>query len=100
MDLAVVAVPNAFHATVAVDLLDAGVHVLVEKPMARSVPECDEMLAAAERSGAVLAVGHDFRHYPVARFAHDLLAGGLLGPVLAVAVQQSAGAGWPAVSAS
>ncbi|MGI3785725.1 MAG: Gfo/Idh/MocA family protein [Janthinobacterium lividum] len=98
VDLAVVAVPNAFHAAVAVDLLQAGVNVLVEKPMARSVEECDQMLASAAGSGAVLAVGHDFRHYPVARFARGLLAGGLLGPVLDVEVQQSAGAGWPAVS--
>jgi len=98
IDVAVVAVPNAFHAAVAGDLLKAGVHVLVEKPMARSVAECDQMLAAAAESGAVLAVGHDFRHYPVARFARDLFQGGLLGPVLEVEVQQSAGAGWPAVS--
>src|SRR5688572_2191298 len=61
IDLALVAVPNAFHETVTVDLLRAGIHVLVEKPMARSAAECDRMLAAAAESGAVLAVGHDFR---------------------------------------
>jgi predicted dehydrogenase len=98
VDLAVVAVPNAYHAEVAVDLLQAGLHVLVEKPMARSVAECDQMLAAASASGAVLAVGHDFRHYPVARFARALFAGGLLGPVARVDVWQSAGGRWPAVS--
>ena len=56
------------------------------------------MLAAASASGSVLAVGHDFRHYPVARFARDLFAAGLPGPVLRVDAWQSAGGRWPAVS--
>jgi predicted dehydrogenase len=98
VDLAIVAVPNAFHAAVAVDLLRAGVHVLVEKPMGRSFAVCYGMLAAASASGAVLAVGHDFRHYPVARFARDLFDAGLLGTVRRVDVWQSAGGRWPAVS--
>jgi predicted dehydrogenase len=98
VDLAVLALPNALHAPVAVDLLTAGVHVLVEKPMARSLDECDRMLRAASATGAVLAVGHDFRHYPIARFAYDLFADGLLGAVLGVDIQQSAGSRWPAVS--
>ena len=98
VDLAIVAVPNAFHAPVAIDLLRAGVPVLVEKPMARSGAECDLMLAAASAGGVVLAVGHDFRHYPVARFARDLFAAGMLGTVLSVDVEQSAGGRWPSVS--
>jgi predicted dehydrogenase len=73
VDLAIVAVPNAMHEPVSVDLLTAGVHVLVEKPMARTVAECDRMIAAARSTGALLAVGHDFRHFPIARFARDLL---------------------------
>jgi predicted dehydrogenase len=98
VDLAIVAVPNAFHAPVAIDLLRAGVHVLVEKPMARSGAECDLMLAAASSSGVVLAVGHDFRHYPVARFARDLFAAEVLGTVLSVDVEQRAGGRWPSAT--
>ena len=61
VDLAVVAVPNAFHVTVATDLMRAGVDVLVEKPMARTVAECDEMTpspasaVACSRSGTTSA---------------------------------------------
>jgi predicted dehydrogenase len=98
IDLAVVAVPNAFHEQVAVDLLQAGVHTLVEKPMARSAAECDRMIAAAGTAGAVLAVGHDFRYFPIAKYARDLFAGGLLGKVRRVDVRQSAGGRWPYTS--
>lgn len=97
VDLALVAAPNAVHEAVAVDLLRSGVHVLVEKPMARTVAECDRMLAAAG-PGVVLAVGHDFRHYPVARFGRAAFAAGLVGEVRSVDVRQSAGGRWPAVS--
>ena len=100
VDLALVAVPNAHHASVAADLLRAGVHVLVEKPMARTVAECDRMVAAAAGSGRILAVGHDFRHYPVAHYARELFHSNLLGAVRAVDVRQSTGLGWPAVSAT
>lgn len=99
IDAAVLAVPNDAHAPVAIDLLNAGVHVLVEKPMARTVAECDRMIAAAASTGAVLAVGHDFRHFPIAQFARTYLASGSLGEVRRVDLQQSAGTRWPARTA-
>lgn len=49
IDAVVIATPNLLHAPQAIACLEAGVHVLVEKPMARSVAECDAMLAAANR---------------------------------------------------
>jgi len=98
VDLALVAAPNAVHERIAVDLLSAGVHVLVEKPMARSAAECDRMIEAAAATGAVLSVGHAYRHYPVARFAHELFAAGALGAVRRVDVRQNAGGRWPAAS--
>ena len=98
VDAAIVAVPNEDHADVAAELLRAGVHVLVEKPMAVDVVECDRMMAAASSTGTVLAVGHDFRHFPIATFARHLFAAGALGPVRAVDVRQTAGTRWPACS--
>jgi predicted dehydrogenase len=98
IDAALVAVPNAWHEPVASDLLRAGVHVLVEKPMARTTAECDRMLAAAAERSAVLAVGHDFRYFPVAGFARGFFAAGLLGEIRRVDLRQSAGGRWPYAS--
>jgi predicted dehydrogenase len=58
VDAVSVAVPTEAHAEVARPLLEAGIHVLVEKPMTRSIEEADRLLAAARDSGAMLAVGH------------------------------------------
>ena len=64
VDAVTVAVPTDRHHAVAVPLLERGVSVLVEKPMARSLDEADEMIAAARAGGAVLAVGHTERFNP------------------------------------
>ena len=98
VDAVLVAAPNAVHERIAVPLLSAGVHALVEKPMARTAVECDRMRAAAASGGALLAVGHDFRHFPVARFAKELFASELLGSVQRVELRQSAGGRWPYAS--
>lgn len=58
VDAVSVAVPTEAHADIAGPLLEAGIHVLVEKPMTRSLAEADGLLAAAAKSGARLAVGH------------------------------------------
>ena len=64
VDAVSIAVPTAAHLEVALPFLERGVAVLVEKPMARSLREAEEMIAAAQRGGAVLAVGHTERYNP------------------------------------
>ncbi len=64
VDAVTLAVPTECHHAVAVPLLERGISVLVEKPMARSLDEADEMIAAATTAGAVLAVGHTERYNP------------------------------------
>jgi predicted dehydrogenase len=61
VDAVTVAVPTELHRDVALPFLERGIAVLVEKPMARSLTEADELVAAARASGAVLAVGHTER---------------------------------------
>lgn len=58
IDGAVIAVPTQFHTEAAIQLVEHGVHVLVEKPIAPTVADAEAIIAAAERAGVVLAVGH------------------------------------------
>jgi len=64
VDAVTIAVPTEQHRDVALPFLERGVAVLVEKPMARSLAEAHELVAAARASGALLAVGHTERHNP------------------------------------
>jgi predicted dehydrogenase len=64
VDAVTVAVPTELHRDIAMPFLERGISVLVEKPMARSLAEADEMIAAARASGATLAVGHTERYNP------------------------------------
>ena len=56
LDLVSIATPPGTHCELTIQALEAGVHVIVEKPMAPSVEECDRMLEAQSRSGALLSV--------------------------------------------
>ena len=56
IDLVSIASPPFLHAEIAIDCLNAGKHVLVEKPMANSLEECDAMIAAAKKNGRILSV--------------------------------------------
>ena len=64
VDLVVVSVPTESHALVTLPLIGAGVHALVEKPLAQTVAEADALIAAATAAGVVLAVGHSERFNP------------------------------------
>lgn len=64
VDAVTIAVPTELHRDIALPFLERGIAVLVEKPMARSLDEADEMIAAARASGAVLGVGHTERFNP------------------------------------
>jgi myo-inositol 2-dehydrogenase/D-chiro-inositol 1-dehydrogenase len=61
IDAVVVAVPNHLHAEIGVAALDAGKHVLLEKPMALRLAQCDALIEAAARAGRVLTIGHELR---------------------------------------
>jgi predicted dehydrogenase len=64
IDAASVAVPTEAHCEIACGLLEAGVHVLVEKPISRTLAEADQMIEAAKRGNAILQVGHLERFNP------------------------------------
>lgn len=64
VDAVCLAVPTEAHCEIGCELLKAGVHVLVEKPISRSLEEADKMIGAARESGALLQVGHLERFNP------------------------------------
>ena len=73
VDAVTIAAPTEIHRSLAVSFLQARVPVLVEKPMARSLDEADEMIEAAADAGVVLAVGHTERFNPALAVARPLL---------------------------
>ena len=95
IDLAIVALPNHLHATVSTELLRAGFHVLVEKPMALSVAQCDEMLAAAEEGHALLAVGMMRRFNHGSRFVKSAIDSNLIGRIRSIDMRDGHIYEWP-----
>ena len=73
VDAVTIAVPTEAHRDIAIPFLDAGIPVLVEKPMARSLREADELITAAQKANVVLAVGHTERFNPAVEAARPLL---------------------------
>jgi predicted dehydrogenase/nucleoside-diphosphate-sugar epimerase len=76
--------PPASHARLAIEALEMGCDVFVEKPMAPTAAECDEMIAAAHQNGRTLSVNHSAKDDPVVVRALELLRRGVCGDVLAV----------------
>jgi predicted dehydrogenase len=98
VDAAIVAVPHHLHAPIAIDLLRNGIHVLVEKPMALHSRDCDDMIAAARESGAVLAVGLVRRFQDPLRFVKALLDAGVLGDIANVDLREGKAFTWKVAS--
>jgi predicted dehydrogenase len=84
LDAVDICMPHDAHAPIAVAAAEAGLHVLVEKPMATSLAGCFEMVAAAERAGVTLMVAQNQRYLPTYRAAKAVLDSGELGPILAL----------------
>lgn len=84
IDALVVATPTAYHFDVARDALEAGKHVLVEKPVTPTVAQAEDLIRLARKAGRVLAVGHVERHNPVVRWTKETLAKGSLGAVVSL----------------
>jgi predicted dehydrogenase len=84
VEAVVIALPTHLHAAAAVAALERGVHVYVEKPLARGLEEGAEVLAAWRASGAVGASGFNFRCHPLHMEARTRIAGGDIGKPLAM----------------
>ena len=89
-DVLIIGTPHPLHADAAVRAAEAGVHVLVEKPLAASLADCDAMLAAARKGGVTLGVISQRRFYePVQRMKRAIDEGKIGVPALGVFIQYS-----------
>lgn len=73
--------PNIWHAPMTIAALEAGKHVLCEKPMATTLQEAEQMNARAEQCGKILMIGHNQRFVPSHQKAKEMIAGGKLGKI-------------------
>ena len=82
VNIVIVATTNDALATVALVALEAGKHVLVEKPAARNVSEVNSLIEAAAKSSAKARVGFNHRYHPALQKARELVDSGALGPLM------------------
>jgi predicted dehydrogenase len=84
MDAVVISTPNHLHAPMTLDSMNAGLHVLVEKPMCNTMDEANQMVETAAKTGRKLHVGYNYRWRPQYQKIKQILDAGELGKVLYV----------------
>jgi predicted dehydrogenase len=84
VDAVYISLPNHLHAEWTIRAINAGVHVLCEKPFALTLEEVDQMISASRSTGCVLAEAFMYRHHPQAKIAGDFVRQGNLGDLLFV----------------
>ncbi|WP_088103255.1 Gfo/Idh/MocA family protein [Halalkalibacter urbisdiaboli] len=84
VDAVIICTPNKFHAEITIAALDAGVHVLCEKPMALNAKECEKMIEAAKKSGKVLSIAYHYRYMKDSQAAKRVILENEIGePIVA-----------------
>ena len=91
IDLVTVATPNSTHYAITKAFLEAGIHVLCEKPMTVTVDEAEDIAATAKRTGAICAVNYGYTGYALVRHMRAMIARGDLGKVRLIVVEFSHG---------
>jgi len=99
VDIVDICLPTDKHADYAIEALQAGHHVLCEKPMALSLADADRMIAAAEQTGRLLMIAQCIRFWPEYQFLRDTVRSGTLGALLSLnLIRIGATPGWSARS--
>lgn len=82
--VAIVATQDEAHVEPALAAIAAGYHVLLEKPMAVTAPDCVRLIVAAEDAGVLLQIGHVLRYTQFYAKVHELVAGGAIGDLMTI----------------
>jgi predicted dehydrogenase len=91
IEAAVVITPPQFHAEISAAFLEAGIHVLCEKPMTSTLEQAENIARVAEESDAMFTVTHCYTGYPMVREARELIRSGALGRITLIEGQFAAG---------
>ena len=91
VDFVSIVTPNHLHYPMASALLEAGIHVVCDKPMTFDVAEARRLRTRVERSGCVFALSHNYTGYPMVKLARDLVRKGELGRVRKIVVEYPQG---------
>lgn len=94
---AIVAVPNRFHNPVAIEAMRLGMDILVEKPLAQSSVEAQEMIQTATETGRILAVNQTRRLFATSAFVRDAVLNGSYGALKSVRYEEGAQFNWASV---
>jgi predicted dehydrogenase len=87
IDAVAIVTPNHMHHGPAKAFLDAGIHVICDKPMTTTVEEADELVRAVERTGLIFGLTHNYTGYPMVREARAMVETGALGAIRVVQVE-------------
>jgi predicted dehydrogenase len=87
IDVVAIVTPNHMHAPVALQFLRRGIHVICDKPLTATLAEAKKLAKAAEASGLIFALTHNYTGYPMIRQAKAMVAGGDLGEIRVVQVE-------------
>lgn len=97
LDAVSITLPTHLHMKTAISALQAGCHVLCEKPMALNIDQCDQMIAAAQQTGKTLQIGQCIRFWPEYAYAKNIVETGKYGPCIAATFTRlSSPPGWSA----
>lgn len=91
IDFVAITTPNNWHFPIAKDFLEAGFHVMCEKPMTMTVKEAKDLQAIVKKTRKVFGLMHNYTGYPMVKLAKDMVKQGDLGKILKIIVQYPQG---------
>jgi predicted dehydrogenase len=87
IDAVAIVTPNHLHYAPAKAFLEAGIHVICDKPLTTTLADADDLAAIVHRTGLLFAVTHNYTGHPLVRQARQMVADGELGPIRVVQVE-------------
>ena len=91
IDVCAIVTPNHLHFPITMAMLDAGIHVICDKPLCLTVEEAEKIAAKVKKTGLLFALTHNYTAYPMVREARKMVADGKLGDIRLVQVEYPQG---------